>query len=197
MFTDFTPETIVQEAQDAMGFKIWDASTWNDESALCTKADVHIIFVNDEDVETLYDVYPLIVGQTKTKFNEYLDRDGHVIDTSALTIGGVAAPELFEEGYYIIRVIYSDGTYQVGAEPYFDNEHAFLAKTRCMARVLPKVLSWPLTEEMYRKNRDIFMLNMYLASAENDVDLGRIVSFRRTMALIKKLLDNYSLEECF
>lgn len=195
-FTNFTPETIVQQAQDAKGLKIWDASTWTGESALCTVADVVIIHVDDNDVETVYDIYPLIDGVDKTKFNEYMSTDGHIIETSDLTIDSVAVSELFVDGYYIIRTIYNDGTYVAGEEPSYDNEQAFLAKARCMARTLPKVLNWPLTEEEYRKNRDIFMLNMYLQSAENDADLGRPVSFRKTMALINAIFAYYSIEQC-
>jgi len=196
-YSDFSPETHVQEAQDGMGFKIWDESEWNGESDNTTICFVTVFFINDSEVTIEYDPYELISGADKTKFEEYLDRDGHIINLVDLTIGGVAAPERFEEGYYVIRVTYDDGTYGSGNEPYYDNAQAFLAKNRCMKRKMAVLLVWPLTEAGYRLNRDIFLQGLYLEVAENAVDLGKKVQFRTIMALVKAVFNNYEIEECW
>jgi len=196
-YADFTPKTHVQEAQDGMGFKIWDESTWNGESGITTAADVYVFFINDEEVTIEYDVYPLINGGS-TKYDEYLDRDGHIINIADLTIGAAAAPERFEDGYYVIRVVYNDGTYGVGAEPYYDNSQAFLAEWRCRKRKLPaQLLTWPMDDDIRRKNWDIYLVGLYLEAAEDAVDLGKKVEFRRFMALIKAIFDYYAITECF
>lgn len=197
-YTDFTSKTRIQEAQDAMSFKIWDESTWNGESGITTAADVYIFFINDDEETIEYDVYPLIVGANTDKFDEYLDSDGHEILLTDLTIGGSAAPERFEDGYYIIRVVYNDGTYGAGSEPYYDNNQAFLAKSRCMKRKMPaKLLTWPITDDVRRKNWDIYLVGLYLESAEDAVDLGKKVEFRILMALFKGIFDHYEITECF
>lgn len=196
-YTDFSPETHVQEAQDAMGFKIWDESIWNGESGITTECYVTVFFINDDEETIEYDSYHLIVGIDKTKYDEYLDRDGHIIDLTDLTIDGVAAPERFEDGYYVVRVTYSDGTYVAGTEPYYDNTQAFLAKNRCMKRKMGVKLSWPMTDEIYRINRDIFLQGLYLEIGENAVDLGKKIQFREIMALVKAMFNHYSMEECW
>ena len=195
-YTDFSPKTIVQEAQDALGFKIWDESEWNGESDITTICFVTIFFINDDEETIEYDPYELIVGIDKTRFSEYLDRDGHIIDIADLKIDGVAAPGRLEDGYYVIRVTYNDGTYQVGSEPYYDNAQAFLAKNRCMKRKMAVLLIWPLTDAGYRLNHDIFLQGLYLEVGENAVDLGKKVQFRTIMALVKAVLNNYQIESC-
>ena len=197
-YTDFTPETHVQEAQDGMGFKVWDESIWNGESANTTLADLYLFFINDDEETIEYDVYPLIVGVDTTKFDEYLDRDGHIIDIADLTIGGAAAASRFEDGYYVVRIVYNDGTYAVGTEPFYDNAQAFLAEWRCRKRKLPaNLLTWPIDDDIRRKNWDIYLVGLYLEAAEDAVDLGKKVEFRTFMALIKAIFDYYAISECF
>lgn len=197
-YTSFEPKTRVQEAQDAMGFRIWDESIWAGESGITTTADVFIFFINDDEVTVEYDVYPLIVGAVTTKFDEYLSTDGHIINLVDLTIDGAAAPERFEDGYYVIRIVYNDGTYPAGTEPYYDNVQSFLAKARCMKRKMPaKMLVWPIDDETRRKNWDIYLVGLYLEAAEDAADLGKKVEFRRFMALFKAIFDFYEISECF
>lgn len=197
-YADFTPETHVQEAQDAESFKVWDESIWNGESGITTLCWVELFFINDDEETIQYDNYPLISGGDFTKFNEYLDRDGHIIAIADITLDGAPIGDKFEDGYYVVRVVYSDGTYAGGSEPLYDNSQAFLAKNRCMKRKMPaKLLSWPLTDEKYRTNRDIFLQGLYLESAENAVDLGKKTQFREFMAAIKSMYNYYGIEECW
>ena len=196
-YTDFTPKTLLQEAQDGMGFKIWDDSVWNGESGITTVCFVTIFFVNDDEEIIEYDPYELIVGIDKTKFDEYLDRDGHIIDIADLTIDGAAADDRFEDGYYVIRVSYSEGSYVAGSEPCYDNNQAFLALNRCMKRKMSILLIWRLTDEIYRLNHDIFLQGLYLELAENSIDTGLTVQFRAIMVLVKAMYNNYEIEECW
>jgi hypothetical protein len=195
-YTSFVPQTHIQESQDAKSFKIWDESEWNGESGLTSSCYIEITFINDDEETIIYDPYYLTDGITNANFNEYLDRDGHIVELINLTIDGVVAPIRFEDGYYIIKVVYSDGTYALGSEPYFDNYQAFLAKYRAMKRkVPPKIFSWPMTDEVYKANRDVFLLGLYLEAAENQVDLNKILQFRKTIALIKAIFDYYEITE--
>lgn len=196
-FTDFTPLTRVQESQDAQQIKIWDESTWNGESALTTICNVIVQWYDDDGVLQVCDPYELIPGGVDTKFLEYLSRDGHIIDITDLAIDGVAIGDRFFEGRFVIETIYSDGTYSVGSFPYYKNPQAFLAKNWCMARKLPSKLSWPLTPEVYRINRDIFMQKMYLQAAEDAVDLGKTTEFDRIMSLVRSIFNYYEIEEVF
>lgn len=196
-YADFTPDFRVIEAQDATSFKINDESEWNGESGITTICIVRIFHYLADGTINQFDDYPLIVGADKTKFNEYLDIDGHIIELSDLTIGGAAPAERFVDGYYVIRIVYSDGTYAVGSEPYYDNVQAFLAKARCKARKMPALLTWPLTREMYELNRNIFLLRMFLDAAEDQADLGKEVQFRDTIELINLMFSAYSIDECF
>lgn len=196
-YTDFTPETRLQEAQDATCFRIWDESVWNGESDNTTEAKVVIFFLDADGNETQYDNYNLITGADKTKFNEYLTRDGHIINIADLTIGGIAAGVRFTDGYYIIRTYYNDGSYSEAATPSYDNPQAFLAKSRCMSRKLPAKLSWPLTTEQYQINRDIFQQRAYLEAAENSADLGKMTQFQKFMEIINEIFSNYNIENCW
>jgi len=197
-YTDLTLETRIQEAQDAESFRIWDQSVWNGEEDSTTSAWLVVFFINDDEETITFDSYPLISGADKTKFNEFLSIDGHTIDIADLAIDGEAVGEKFEDGYYIVRLVVSEGSYASGNEPMYDNAQAFLAKNRCMKRKMPaKLLSWPLTDETYRKNRDIFLQGFYLESAENAVDLGKKVQFRKFMAVIKSMYNYYGIENCW
>lgn len=196
-YTSFTAETRVAEAQDATGFRIWDNSTWNGESAITTYCVIKILLYLVDGSIIEYDDYELITGADTTKFDEYLDIDGHTIETSDLTVDGVAADERFVDGYYVIRTVYSDGTYVSGSEPYYDNVQAFLAKARCKARKLPTKLSWPMTDAVYLINRDIFLLRMYLDAAEDAADLGKENQFRNLINIVDNIYSSYAIENCF
>lgn len=194
-YTLFTPTTRIQEGLDGTNFRIWDESIWTLESDNTTICKVIIYFTNDEGVVIEYDPYFLIVGADKTKFNEYLDIDGHTVNIADLTIDGEAAAETFEDGFYTIKTIYSDGSYAVGEEPYYNNDQAFLSKNRMMKRKMALTLAWPMTDALYRKNRDIFLQGLYLEAAENAADLGKLVQFRSIMATIKAMFNYYEIEE--
>ncbi len=196
-YTDFTPLTRVQEAQDAQSIKIWDESTWNGEEGDTIQCDVIVKWYDDDDVLQECDPYQLIVGADTTRFDEYLTRDGHVIDIADLTKGGESIGDRFFEGMFIIETIYNNGDYAEGSEPYYSNFQAFLAKNWCMIRKLPATINWPMSDSDYRRNRDIFLLRMYMLSAEDAVDLGKKNEFRRLMSLIRNLFNNYNVEECF
>jgi hypothetical protein len=197
-YTGLIPVTIVQEAQDAKGLKLKDDSTWGaGDQAATTKCDVYVQWYDDNDVLQQCDVYPLIVGAVTTKFDEYIGVNGHNIDIADLTINGVSIGETFVEGYFIIKTVYSDGSYAVGSEPFYENHEAFLAENWCMARKLPAKLEWPLTEAEYLKNRDISLQRMYLEATEDAVDLGKYTEFKRLMTLIRNIFNNYEISSCF
>ena len=195
-FSDFTPGTRVVLAQDGKSFRIYDDSEWNGESGSATAAIIRIKHIDDDDVETDYDDYPLIVPGDDSKYLEYLSTDGHVVNTSDLTIDGIAASEQFPDGYYEIKVVYTDGSYAEGSEPYFTNVQGFLAKYRCMKRTMPALLlEWPITDAVRRKNDDIYSLGLYLDAAEYAATLEEIVMFRRFVSLIRNMLDHYAIPE--
>lgn len=197
-YTAFTPKTHVQEANDGKSFKIWDESEWDGESGDTTICFVTVYHIDDNEVEIEYDPYYLIVGAVTTKFDEYLDRDGHIVNIADLTIDEVAVDEeRFPDGYYILRVTYDEGSYGEGNQPYYNNNQAFLAKNRCMKRKLATTLTWPLTDAMYRINRDIFLQGLYLEIAENAIDIGKKIQFRTVMALVKAVFNYYEIEECW
>lgn len=196
-YTNFTSDFRLMEAQDATAFRIWDMSTWNGESGITTECIVRVTHYDVDGNTTVYDDYPLIDGADTTKFDQYIDIDGHTVELSDLTINGAEPPERFIDGYYIIRIVYSDGSYAVGSEPYYDNIQAFLAKARCKARKMPNKLSWPMTREVYEINRDIFLLRMYLDSAEDSADLGKENEYRNTIELINNIFSYYAIDECF
>jgi len=140
-----------------------------------------------------YDNYQLIVGATRTKFDEYLTSSGHVIDIADLTIGGIAAEEVFPDGYYEITVTYTPDD---ASTKTYKNTQAFLAKYRAMKRTMPaQILEWPLTEEDKASNYDIFMVGLYLEAAEYAADLARKVHFRKFIAVIRKIFDFYVVPE--
>ena len=196
-YTDFTPDFRLMEAQDATAFRIWDMSIWNGESGLTTECIVKVVYYDVDGNTTVYDDYPLISGADTTKFDEYIDIDGHIVELADLTINGEEPDERFIDGYYIITITYNDGTYSAGSEPYYDNIQAFLAKARCKARKLPAKLSWPMTDAVYEINRDIFLLRMYLDAAEDSADLGKENEYRNFINLINNIYSYYAIDECF
>lgn len=197
-YSDFTPGFNCQESQDAMQLKIWDNSTWNGESGYTTICTVSISFYDTNGTLVTFDDYDLIISADMSKFNEYLDRiDGHVIELSALTINGVPnVYDRFPEGYYMITMKYSEGSYAEGQFPEYVNSQAFLAKYRFMARRLPgALLVFPMTNDTYILNRDIFLLRMYLQNCEDAADYGKCVEFQNIINLIIAMLDYYKVEE--
>lgn len=196
-YANFSPLFVAQESQDAMQLKIWDTSIWNGQSGFTVTCYVSISYYTDDNVLVEFDDYPLIVGGDASKFNEYLDRDGHVINLTDLTIDGQSVDfERFPEGYYIVSIFYSDGTYAEGSYPHYDNPTAFLAKYRFMARRLPiDLLTFPMTHDMYILNRDIFLLRMYLQNCEDAADYGKHIEFIRFLSVIRQIFDYYTTAE--
>src|SRR5664279_4772220 len=125
------PDTKIEEAQDGMGFKIFDEGVWGTgDQAAVSSMKVAITRINDDEETIVYDALELIVGGSKTKFNEFLSSSGHLIETSDLKISGVAIADVFPDGYYEIIIKLNDGSYSVGSEPYYKNIQAFLATFR-------------------------------------------------------------------
>jgi len=196
-YTNFTPGFKVQEAQDATAFKVIDDSTWNGESGLTTACVLTLFHYASDGTITQYDDYELITGVDTTKYNEYLSSDGHIVEITDLTIEGDSAGERFEDGYYMVKIIYDDGTYGAGSEPYYENHQAFLAKSKCKARKLPALLSWPVTDAVREKNNDFYLTVMYFLAAEDAADLGKMTEFMRIMDLLNNILDTYEITSCY
>lgn len=195
-FTDFTPGARVVLSQDGKTFRLYDDSEWNGESGSATSAVVSIKRIDDDDVETVYDDYLLIRPGDDSRYLEYLSDDGHLVDSANLTIDGEAAPERFQDGYYEVSVVFSDGSYVEGEEPYYTCTEGFLSKYRCMKRTMPSLLlEWPITDEVRRKNDDIYSLGLYLDAAEYAASLEEMIKFRKFVAVIEELLDHYAIPE--
>jgi hypothetical protein len=195
-FTDFTPGTRVVLAQDGKSFRIYDDSIWNGESGSATAVNISIKHIDDNDEEIEYDDYPLIEPGDDSKYQEYLSSDGHLVEIADLTIDGEAAAERFPDGYYEVTVTYTDGSYADGEEPYYKNVQGFLAKYRCMKRTMPALLlEWPITDAVRRKNDDIYTLGLYLDAAEHAASLEQMTMFRKFIAVIRNLVDHYSVPE--
>ena len=192
--SEFVPGTIIEEAQDGMGFTIKDDSVWGTgDQATTTTADITIVYIDEDDVETTYDDITMIVGGTRTDFNSYLTASGLVIDIADLTIDGVAAPEVFPDGYYEITVTYTPAA---GDAKTYKNTQAFLAKYRAMKRTMPALLlEWPLTATVKEKNYDIFALGLYLDAAEYAADLARKEHYRKFIGVIDEVLDFYEIPQ--
>lgn len=192
---NLVPETKIEEAQDGMGFKIYDKSVWGvGDQAAVTSAIISIRHIDDEETNIDYDDLQIIVGGSKTRFNEFLASSGLLIETSNLAIHGVAAAEIFSDGYYEITIKFNNGSYSAGNEPYYKNTQAFLATFRAMRRTMPSILlAWPITPEVREKNFDIYTLGIYLDNAEDAADLGKKVQFRTLIALIRQVLNFYTI----
>ena len=191
---DFVQATLIEEAQDGMGFKIIDDSVWGaGDQALTSLCTVSVVHIDDNDDVITYDDYQLIVGVTRTKFNEYLADSGHVIDIADLTIGGVAAEDVFPDGYYEITVTYTPDD---ASTKTYKNTQAFLAKYRAMKRTMPALLlEWPLTDELIKINYDVFAIGLYLEAAEYAADLARKEHFRKFISVIREVFDHYEIPE--
>jgi hypothetical protein len=113
-------------------------------------------------------------------------------------LNGSPIAEIFPDGYYEITVKYNDGSYTPGAEPYYKNTQAFLAKYRCMKRVMPaNLLAWPITPEIRTKNYDLYTLGLYLEAAEDAADLSKKTQFRKFITLIRGIVDFYQIPDPF
>jgi hypothetical protein len=121
---------------------------------------------------------------------------GLVIDLADLTIAGAAPPDRFTDGYYIVTVYYNDGTYTFANSIHYHNHQAFLAKGRFMARKLGVAfLDWPITDDVRRKNADVFAQRMYLDCAEDAADNGNTTEFQTFINLVNGMFSYYELEE--
>lgn len=196
-YSALTPETRIEEAQDGRGFKIYDKSVWTGESDHTTSALVSIVYIDDDENIITYDDIDL-GGDGDALYESFLNGDGALIESSDVFLDGVAIDEIFPDGYYEITIKFNDGSYTPGAEPYYKNTQAFLAKYRCMKRVMPaQLLEWPITDEVRRKNYDIYTLGLYLDAAEDAADLGKKTQFRKFIALIRGIVDYYSIPDPF
>jgi len=194
-------QTVVQESQDAQQVRMWDESDWNGLSGTVSGAKVVIIYYDVDGIIHTFDPYDLIVGVDKTKFNEYLDKQsGHVIQLSALLIGGVThGLTRFPDGYFIVTLHVTDGTYgnfEEGGWPHYNNPQAFLAKYRFMKRLMPvNILEWPITQINREANYDVFAVGLYLEAAEYAADLGRQSQFQKFMNVLSNIFDYYIIPE--
>ena len=197
-FTPITLETVIQEDQDALSFRIWDKSIFAGQEATVSAAKLVIKYYNYDDLLITFDDYPLIVGGVKTKWNEFMGHDGHTVNLSDLRVGGVSPGLLrFPDGYYLIDLIINDGSYVAPNEPHYLNNQGFLAMTRCKTRKLPVKLKWPLDGDSRILSNKIQMIRMYADAAEEAIDLGKYVEFKEFMVMINVVFDEYSVNECF
>lgn len=190
----FVPATIIEEAQDGMGFAIKDDSVWGTgDVALTSTYTLSIKYIDEDDVETVYDDVVLTTGVDTTEIAAYFSSSGWVIDIADLTIDGEAAPDVFPDGYYEITMEYHPSS---GTDKTYKNTQAFLAKYRAMKRTMPAaILEWPITDTVRQKNYDIFALGLYLDAAEYAADLARKEHFRKFIGVIDNVLDFYSIPQ--
>jgi hypothetical protein len=192
--SNLSVDTKIEEAQDGMGFKIFDQTTYGTGDLVkVTSAIISIKHIDDDEVETEYDDIDL-GAYSSTHYLEFQSQAGHLIETSDLRIDAVDAPEVFPDGYYEITLKLNDGSYSVGTAPNYKNIQAFLATFRAMRRTMPSaLLTWPITPEIREINYDVYTLGLYLDAAEDAADLGKKVQFRTLIALIRQILDFYTI----
>lgn len=190
----FIPETRIEEAQDGMGFKIFDDSVWGaGDQALTTLVTLSIRHIDDDEVNIDYDDVELIIGANRDAFNEYLSSSGHLIEIADLTIDGMSAGETFPDGYYEITLTYTPDDANT---KYYSNSQAFLAKYRAMKRTMPALfIEWPITAQVREINYDVYTLGLYLDAAEDAADLDKKTQFRKFIALIRQIVDHYGVNE--
>lgn len=195
-YTAFTPGNTIVFSVDGKSFRIKDTSIWSGESGSTSSCILSIVRVTTDNERITYDNYLLITGVDKTKYNQYLAADGHLVIAANLLIGGVAAPERFIDGYYEITLTFNDGSYPAGYEPHYINTTPCLSRYRCMKRTMPaKLLSWPITDDVRRKNDDIYLFGLYVDAAEHASQIGSMVEFRKYIVVIDKILSNYAIPE--
>jgi hypothetical protein len=186
--------TVVQESQDAQQLRIWDESTWDGESGDITGAILRIQYYDSDGVLQSFDNENIF-----TSISDFLDRqDGIVINLSDLLVAGAAPPDRFVDGFYIVTVFVTDGTYgtfNADVWPHYHNNQAFLAKARFMTRKLPStVLTWPMSKQVQEDNLNMLLHRMYLDSAEYAADNGNITEFKLYLELINEVFSYYELE---
>lgn len=197
-FTNLTLESVIQEDQDALSFRIWDKSIFGGQENTVADAKLVIKYYTFDNVLITFDDYPLIVGGVKTKWNEYFGHDGHTVNLSDLRVDGVSPRlERFPDGYYIVDLIINDGSYVAPNEPHYANNQGFLAMTRCRTRKLPVVLKWPLDGDTRILSNKIQLIRMYADAAEEAIDLGKYNEFKEFMVMINVVFDEYTVNECF
>lgn len=190
--------TVVQESQDAQQIRIWDESTWDGESGDVTAACIVISYYDTDGVLHSFDPVDLALGTT---WLDYLDKqNGLTLDLEDLLIDGQAHDMTrFPDGYYIVTLHVTDGsygTYEAGGWPHYHNTQAFLAKYRFMKRTMPaEILEWPITQEMREANYDIFAVGLYLEAAEYAADLGRQTQFQKFITVIETIFDYYIIPQ--
>ena len=157
---ELSVDTKIEEAQDGMGFKIFDQSTYGTGDLVkITSALISIKYINDDEEEIEYDDIDL-GAYSSADYLEFQSIAGHLIETSSLHIDGVDVDEVFPDGYYEITLKLNDGSYGAGAEPNYKNTQAFLATFRAMRRTMPpELFTWPITPEVREKNYDISKFN--------------------------------------
>lgn len=193
--------TVVQESQDAQQIRIWDESTWHGEEAAVLDAYIVISYYDTDGVLQTFDPIDMLVDHEGDMFPDYLDKqNGLVINLSDLEIDGQAhSLTRFPDGYYIVTLHVTDGTYGAysgGSWPYYANSQAFLAKYRFMKRTMPAaILEWPITQEMREANYDIFAVGLYLEAAEYAADLGRRTQFQKFITVIETIFDYYIIPQ--
>jgi len=193
-FTALTPLTELVESQDAKSFRLFDKSTWTGERGNVTSATLSIVFIDDDENVITYDDVDLKGYGDGEGFDDLISDDGLLVDIANLTIEGVAAGDIFPDGYYEVTVKYNDGSYADEDQPYYTNTTPFLAKYRCMKRTMPaKLLDWPITPVVRQNNYDIYTLGLYLDAAEDAAQLAKKVQFRKFIALIRGLVDYYAI----
>ena len=191
-FTDFSPKFKSQEAQDAKSVKIIDESTWSGEQALCTEAILEISYYDTYGVLISATAYDLIDGVDRTKFNQFLSTDGHVVPIADVLPG----QERFVDGYYLLKITFDDGTYTQPNKPYYIEHQAFLAKLRCMSRKMPyQIVNWP--EYDRTKLLDTHSLTLLLDNAEDAADLGKRITFEKIVRTLNRVFDKYQITGCW
>lgn len=196
----FSPNLRSAESADATKLTIYDASTWGGgDLAAVTGCILSISYYDSEGVLQTYDDYDLIPGGDFTKFNEFISATGHIINLTDLFVSGVAQTGKFNDGYYILTMSFTDGTYGAysgGLWPHIHHSDGFIAKYTFMAKKLPgSILSWPMTDEERIANTDIFLLRMYLDAAIDSAQSNKYDEFKLFLLIISNMLEYYEIEE--
>jgi hypothetical protein len=186
--------TVVQESQDALSLRIWDESTWDGESGDVTDAILRIQYYDSDGVLQSFDDLNILADLA-----DFLDRqDGLVINIADLTMGSLTLPDKFVDGYYIVTLFVTDGTYGAFHEdtwPHYHNNYACLSKARFMTRKIPgKILTWPMTKQVQEDNLNIMLHRMYLDSAELAASTENWYEFNTFMELINEVFTYFEIE---
>jgi hypothetical protein len=192
-FTNFIPQFTAEVAQDGTSFRIWDRSTWSNESNACIEADLFIAYyASDGTLINALSAYKLIDGMDRMRFDEFLSTDGHLINVADV----FPAETRFPDGYYRILGIFSDGSYAPELKPRFLLHRAFLSRLRCMSRKMPlEAVNWPDYDR--KKILDAYAVNVLLKSAEDAAGQGFFVQFEKIVRTLNRIYDQYAISQCF